>query len=387
MLRRRARDSEEERTFHIIGTAHVSKRSIDEVRRVITALRPDTVCVELCATRYEALTDPSRWSRLDVAQVIREGRVPFVLASLGLQVFQRRIGARLGVSPGAELLAAVDAAREVGATVVLADRDVQATLRRTWHNIGLVRRVLLVLGLGASLLHEDDIDEAEVEALKNRERIADAMTELARAMPEVKVPLIDERDHYLASRIEETGGRVVVAIIGAAHVDGVLESVGATVDREALSSLPAPSVGMRSLPWLAPAFALAVVASGLVRGGTPWLALAGAWALPTACAGALFTLFAGGTFASVVAALVLTPLTTLTPRGAARAVVGLVEAWRRKPSVHHAGALGREVFTLGEAWRNPAGRTLFVAMCAGIGGGMGAIAAAVWVAYLVALSV
>lgn len=124
------------RSIFIVGTAHVSPRSVEEVTRVITRLVPDTVCVELDQARYEALVDDSRFRRLDLFQIIREKRVLFLLASLALSAYQRRIGERMGVRPGAELLAAVEAARSVGAELVLADRDIQATLKRTWRSLG-----------------------------------------------------------------------------------------------------------------------------------------------------------------------------------------------------------------------------------------------------------
>src|SRR5690606_31528412 len=139
--------SYQDKEILLIGTAHVSKRSVDEVRRVILEERPDTVCVELDAGRYKMLMDKSVWQKLDVFQVIRQKRVLFLLSSLALGAYQRRMGEKLGVSPGAELLAGVEAAEEVGAEVVLADRDVQATLKRTWANLSFWDKIQMSSGL------------------------------------------------------------------------------------------------------------------------------------------------------------------------------------------------------------------------------------------------
>jgi len=115
----------------IVGTAHVSQRSVDEVREVIEQVRPDSVCVELDKTRHDALVDEARWRKLDIFQVIRQKKVLMLMASLALAAFQRRLGDKLGVKPGAEMLAALQKAKEIDAQVVLADRDIQATLKRT----------------------------------------------------------------------------------------------------------------------------------------------------------------------------------------------------------------------------------------------------------------
>ncbi len=91
------------RTVYLVGTAHISKKSIEEVRHTIETVRPDTVCVELCATRFNAMFDPDRWRKLNIFQVIRDRKVLFLLANLTLSAYQRRLGEKLGVEPGAEL--------------------------------------------------------------------------------------------------------------------------------------------------------------------------------------------------------------------------------------------------------------------------------------------
>src|SRR5687767_10563802 len=91
-------------TYHIVGTAHVSEKSVEEVREVILRLKPEVVCVELCQGRYDALTQDRAFRDLDVFKVIREGKALYLLAHLALSSYQRRMGAALGVKPGAELL-------------------------------------------------------------------------------------------------------------------------------------------------------------------------------------------------------------------------------------------------------------------------------------------
>ncbi len=381
-VRRRAKngDPESERTFHILGTAHVSQKSIEEVREVIRKVRPDTVCVELDKMRYEALTDDTRWRKLDIFQVIRDGKVLFLMASLALQSFQKRIGEKLGVRPGAELLAAVEIAEEIGAKVVLADRDVQATLKRTWRNLSFVSKGKLLAALVGSLFDSTELEEEEIEALKNRDQITDAMSQLAEAMPEVKGPLIDERDQYLMSAVEDAPGKVVVAVVGAAHVDGMTRHLGKSVDRDKLSEIPQPSLISRSLKWLIPTIILGAFAWGIYH--HDWQdvqKMIYAWLLPNAIVAGLFTLLAGGKILSVITAIVASPITSLNPTIGAGMVVGLVEAWLRKPTVADCERLGSEVTTLAGMRKNPVSHIFMVAIAATMGSALGAYIGATWV--------
>jgi pheromone shutdown protein TraB len=99
-------------------------------------VRPDSVCVELCKPRYDSLTNPEAWRKLDILSVLREGKAHLLLGSLIMTAFQRRIASQLGVKPGAEMVAAIECAREQGAQLVLADRRIEITLKRTAARLG-----------------------------------------------------------------------------------------------------------------------------------------------------------------------------------------------------------------------------------------------------------
>jgi pheromone shutdown-related protein TraB len=383
IIRRATDGSGDERVFHIIGTAHVSRKSVDEVRQVIAEVKPDTVCVELDKMRYEALTDDTRWRKLDIFNVIKQRKVLFLMASLALQTYQKRLGEQLGSKPGAELVAAVHAAEAIGAEVVLADRDVQATLRRCWANLGFFTKGKLLAGLFYSVFEADEIDEEQIEALKDREHIGDMMSEFAKALPEVKVPLIDERDQYLMSKIEDSPGNVIVAVVGAGHVEGMTKWVGKTVDREALSTVPPPSVWTKAIKWVIPVVMLAAFYWGYrEHQGEGLERMVYAWILPNAVFAGLFTLIAGGKLLSVLTAIVASPITSLNPTVGAGMVVGLVEAWLRKPTVEDCEKLGKEVTTLKGMYNNPFSRILIVAIAATFGSALGAYAGAGLVLWL-----
>lgn len=229
-------------TYHVLGTAHVSQRSIADVEQAIATLAPDLVCVELDATRRDALLGNTPRPRL--LEVARRHGVVFAIAQLALSSYQRRIGKRLGVKPGAELLAAIRAAEARAIPVELVDRDVHVTLARAWAALTLPQRALVTGAFVVALARAggDDISREMIEQLKEQRALSDLLAELAKALPTVKAPLIDERDAYMASKLVEVGGgrRAVLAVVGAAHVPGIaghLRGVAA-IDRAPLLAIP-----------------------------------------------------------------------------------------------------------------------------------------------------
>jgi pheromone shutdown-related protein TraB len=375
-------------TFHVVGTAHVSAHSVDEVRQIIARVRPDAVCVELDQRRHDALTRDSAFRDLDVRGAVREGRALYVLAQLALAAYQRRIGARLGIKPGAELLAAIDAAAAAGIPVELIDRDIDITLKRTWRNLGLWRRIALFASLfvggDSDPRSSEPINAQMIEDLKQPRALSDMLTELGRAVPEIKQPLIDERDQYLASRLAEVGRglRSVVAVVGAAHVPGICAQLGTPIDRAALEQVPPPSRLWRALQWLVPiAFAAALV-HGWRSDPARLAAMLRAWILPTAIGAAGGTLIAGGSPWSVAAALGSAPLAALHPSLSTGMVVGRVEAWWRRPTLTDRERLGDDLQSPAGFRRNPVTRILLVAIASSLGTALGFWFAVGWLVRL-----
>jgi len=380
-----------ETTFYLVGTAHVSQRSVEEVRAVIALLEPDVVCVELDQARHDALTKDSAFRELDVFKVVREGRTLYLLAHLALSSYQRRIGASLGIKPGAELLAAVHAARERSIPVELIDRDINITLKRTWRNLGLWKRSTLLSSLLVGWETGDEGDKAEpiteqtIEQLKETKALSEMLHELGRAVPEIKAPLIDERDQYLASKLTDAGAgrRKVVAVVGAAHVPGMTAQLGQPIDRAALERIPPASLVWRAIKWLIPILFLVALVWGWQRSETTSLAeMMLAWILPTSIGAGALTLLAGGSILSVLSALVVAPIAAIHPLLGTGMVVGVVEAWRRKPSVADCERLPEDIQTLKGFWRNPVTRILLIAVASGIGTAVGFWVGVGWVASL-----
>lgn len=374
-----------DRTFYIIGTAHISAESVAEVEQVIEEVQPDTVCVELCQTRFNALTDENRWQKLDIFKVIREGKTLFLLANLAISSYQRRLGAELGVKPGAEMLAAIKKADELGAKVELVDREIAVTLKRTWRNVGFFKKFTLLGAILEGMVRRKGVDAEEIEKLKQQANLSEMLDEFARVMPEVKKPLIDERDEYLMSSIEDAPGKKIVAVVGAGHVPGMKQIFGKPVDRKTLDQLPPKRRYLSLLKWLIPALLVAAFFLGYSKHeGETVAQMLKAWILPNSIFCAVLTAAAGGKLLSIVIAFGASPITSLNPLLGAGLVVGLAEAWFRKPTVEDCERINDDVQSLRGVYKNPFTRVLLVAVAATLGSAMGAWIGLAWVSWIVA---
>ena len=213
------------------------------IRQQIEEYEPDVVAVELCKSRYDALVSDRRLDKEGLLKVIKEGKAPMVLMQSLLSAEQRKLGINEGQQPGAELLAAVEAANEVGCEVVLVDRDIQTTLRRAWKRMKLREKWRLL----TSLLDDEELDEdVDVnDLLEDGDLLSSMMEELKGFSPGAGEVLIDERDTYIASKLLGIqSGRKVLAVLGAGHLNGVSEKISSgplSIDSSWLEDVPSPS--------------------------------------------------------------------------------------------------------------------------------------------------
>jgi pheromone shutdown-related protein TraB len=368
----------EGREIFLVGTAHVSKKSVAEVRQVIDELKPDVVCVELDAARYDSLRDDSGWRGLDARDILRSDRAGLFLASLLFAGFQKRLGDRLGVRPGMEMLAAVEEARRTGANVVLADREIQATLMRCYRSLGPVDRMKVLLILVMLPFTASEIDEAEVEKLKDREKMGDVMEAFAREMPALGLPLIEERDRYLMASVQEAGGKRIVAVVGAAHVPGMSRRLGQHADRAALSVIPPRSALAAALEWVPCLAVLALVAWGFARGPFRVVRVLELVAAPSAVITGICAAVAGASALTAISAALLSPLTLILPLLRVGPLSGLLELRRRSPTAADNARIRDDVLSPGAARKNSFLRPLLIAVATAVGRSLGGAIGIAW---------
>ena len=343
------------RTFILVGTAHVSRESVDLVREVVERERPDRVCVELDAQRYEALSHRAQWENLDLKQVIRKRQLATLLINLLLASYQKKLGGKLGVQPGAELLGAIEVAEELEIPHTLCDRTIRITLLRAWRSMGLVQKWKLLSAILAGVFTEAELTEDDLRRLRQQDVLSEMMQELAGFMPGLKRVLIDERDAYMAETIRASEGDRVVAVVGAGHLEGIRAALetGATSSIEELETLPPPSSAGKWIGWGIPAAIVTAIAWIAFHKGA---AVAGDnlqfWILANGIPSAIGAAIALAHPLTIVAAFVGAPITSLTPVIGAGYVTAAVQAWMQPPLVRDFQTLSEDASRFRRWWSN-----------------------------------
>ena len=369
------------RKITLVGTAHVSAQSINEVTNTIMAIKPDCVAVELDEKRADSIQNGQKFSELDIVKVIREGKVFLVLANLILSSFQKRMGQNIGVKPGDEMLAAINVAAEMGIPTTMVDRPVQVTLRRAWAKNSFFGKMGLLASLLASAFSKEEVDESEIEALKQKNEMDSMMASLSEEMPVIKEVLIDERDKYLASKIWESQGNNIVAVLGAGHLSGVeahLNKIAGgteTSDVSAISEVPNKKSATKFIGWLIPAIIIAFIAAGFVYGGRrAGTAMLSTWILWNGIPSAVLSVVALAHPLTIIVSFLAAPFTSLCPFIGVGFVSGIVQAMVCKPRVKDMENLSEDVQSIKGFYRNRILRVLLVFILSSVGSSIGTFA-------------
>ena len=358
----------------LIGTAHISKESIVEVEEAIEEYQPDSVCVELCASRFESIRNADRWKQMDIVKVVKDGKAPMLMANLILTAFQKKMGDKLGVKPGAEMIAAIDKAEEVDAEIVLADRDMTVTLKRAWGGLSFWEKTKLMFQILFGIVDSPDITEEEVESLKQSDMLTEAIEAMSKELPGIRTTLIDERDQYLAAKISDAPGSVVVAAVGAAHVPGIKKHLGKSINLSELEVLPPTRRLGKYLKWIIPMIIIGLIGYGFWGMNTDVsLEMIKRWILANGVLSAIGAAIAGGHILTILAAFVAAPITSLNPTIAAGWVSGLTEAWIRKPKVKDFENLATDITSVKGFRKNVITRILLVVVLSNLGSTIGTI--------------
>lgn len=373
-------DVEIDRTvIRLLGTAHVSRSSVVAVRNEIDSGEWDIVAIELCPSRYKAFEDPDALQKMDLFQVIKTGQAPMVTAMLAMSAFQQRIADQFDIEPGAEMHAAIKHARDKGCALELIDREIGTTLKRIYRNVPWWRRFYLFSGLVTSVVVHEEIEEDDIERLKEGDLLETTFAQFAETASEIYEPLISERDRFMAAKLRQLVGkdpRRILAVVGAGHLRGLERELrSASCDPNAtiaeLSSIPPGSRWVKTIPWLIVALVLVGFTVGFYRSPELGFKLVVEWVVINGGLSALGAAIAGGHILTVISAFVAAPITSLNPTIGAGFVTALVEAYLRKPTVGDFSKLRTDASSF-RGWRhNRVARTLLVFVLSTLGSAVG----------------
>ena len=360
----------------LLGTAHISLESAELVERVIREERPDTVSVELCYSRYRSMTKKKQWEETDIVKVIKEKKSFLLLSNLLMAHFQKRLGKKLGIQPGEEMLRAIQSAQAVNAHIHLADRDIRTTLSRAWRLMSLWTRLKLAVQLIVSMGDMDKLEQADIERMKQTDVLETLLSEIGETLPELRHILIDERDQYLAQKIRTAPGQSIVAVVGAGHVPGIRYWWQRPVDVESLEQVPPKGRAGALLKWVIPSAILAMIIAGFfVSGPAAGTRMIKWWVLANAVFAGIGASMVLAHPLTILSAIVASPVTSLNPMIAAGWVSGLAEAFLRKPKVRDFERLPEDISSLKGFWRNKITRILLVVVFTNLGSSLGAVVA------------
>jgi pheromone shutdown-related protein TraB len=361
----------EQREIILLGTAHISKESVNLVRSTIATEKPDSVCVELDEKRLKTLEDGERWKDLDLKDVLKKKQMSSLIVNLVLASYQKRMGESTGVEPGTELKATVEEARICNANLILADRDVKITLRRSWASTPFFRKFKLFLALIGSIFEtEEKPSEEELSEMRDQDSLSIMMEDFGKVFPEIKRILISERDQFLAGRILKAEGKKVLAVVGAGHLQGIksiVENGQEIPSEEDLCKIPPPSKLGVVIGWGIPAIIiLSLIYIGVERGADKVADSIYLWILCTgvfAAAGAACAL--AHPFA-IAAALFLAPLTGLTPLIGVGMFTAFIQAYFCPPRVSEMETAAEDIWKLSRWWKNRFTRVILAFIMPGL---------------------
>jgi len=374
-------ESPKTQSLKIIGTAHVSNKSIEEVKEAILETKPDVVAVELDLNRYNNLKAEESGEKenkeFNIREIIKSDQLTIFLVSGFLSYMQKKIGDEVGVKPGAEMMAAVEAAEEVGAQVALIDRNIQITLKRALNQMSIWEKLKFVYGLLGSLFSDDEEAKEDIEKIKEGDTLAEVMEYFQEMSPKAYNVLVNERDAYMARMLLDIPDENVVAVVGAGHQKGIKEYMDSPEKIPPItellkiekSRLPLGKVLLFSIPAVfVVIFVLAFINGINIKTGLlEFVLLTGGF-------GFIGSLLAGSKIYSAITAFIVSPVTVIHPLLASGWFAGIVEAKLRKVSVEDLAELPKcEGFR--DLWKNKLFRVLLVVIGANLGTTIGTLIA------------
>lgn len=373
-----------ESTITILGTAHVSRASADKAQELIESKQHDVICIELCQSRFNAMTDPNALAKMDLFDVIRSGKASMVTASLALGSYQQRMAEQLGIEPGLEMKTSIKHAKELDLPLVVIDREVGTTLKRVYHNVPFWKRLYIIAGLFTSVVSRETVSEEEIEKLKTGDLLETTFAQFSEDANDLFVPLIDERDRYMTAKLLQTlkdhPGKNLLAVVGAGHVKGMTNylqkhsedsSYNASNVITELDVIPKKRSWFKLIPWIIVALVILGFYLGFQKGPEMGWSLIWQWIVINGSLSALGAAIAGAHILTIITAFIAAPITSLNPTIGAGMVTAAMELFIRKPTVNDFSDLRKDTSSAWGWRKNRVARILLIFVLSSLGSAIG----------------
>lgn len=370
----------EDKEIILVGTAHISKESVILVEKTIEEEQPDFIGVELDNERLHQLISGKKWEEMDIINIIKSGKGYLFLLNILLSNMQKQLGEVVGVKPGSEMLAAIKKSSEIKKPISLLDRDIKITLKRAFVLMTLREKIKLGIGIIGGIFKGssgEKINAEKIEELKKDDLINKLMKELGKQMPSIKKVLVDERDEYIAEMIRKIPGKKIVAVVGAGHLNGIIEILkkNKKVDLQKITQIPKKTSYLKYLKWIIPILFIIIFASLFYfKGIETTIEAFILWFLVNGIFSALGAIIARAHIISVIVAFFAAPFTSIHPAFAAGWFAAASETKFNPPRVKDFHNLG-EVGSIKSFYSNKVTHILLVAAIVNIGSVIGTIIA------------
>lgn len=351
----------------LVGTAHVSKESVRDVEETILKEKPAYVALELCEPRFEALTEKKKWENTPITELIKGNKAFFLLGYSLLSSFERKLSEKTGVRPGDEMLAGANAAKKVGAKVVLVDRPIAITLKRAWKSAGIREKLRIAKEFLFSMFGGEEITAEEIEELKKEDVLSEMMKELSKIAPSAKKVLIDERDEYIAGKLRELDKKTV-AVVGKGHKKGIEELLKnpKKTDFSKLEEIPKSRFKWSWIFCIITGATIGLLIAAGLNSPEKLFQYGLLWCMLHIVMSTIMGIISMAHPLSIIAGALSSPITAILPTVAAGWVAGIVEAKLRKPTVKDFEGL-RDLQGIRGFWKNKFTHLLLVVSLINIG--------------------
>lgn len=363
-------------SLEIVPTAHISDKSIENVKEVIYDKKPEIVAIELDVGRFQGLIDQQngikREQKFDLKSMLKASNLTVTLVSSFLSSMQRRMGEEVGVKPGSEMLEAYNLAKEVNADVALIDRNIQVTLKRTINGMSLKEKIIFIYELLKSFVMDDEIEDdlkEEVELLKQEDTIVEVMNYFKESSPGGYNALVHERDAYMAYNLKSLEDYNVVAVVGAGHKEGIVNYLNnsdtipelSTINYVKESKISILQIILYLIPIIFVLLFILAFFQGInIQGGLlNYVLFAGGGAF-------IGSLLVGSKIQSAIVAFVVAPITVIHPLLAAGWFSGLVEGKLRRVGWDDMHSLA-DFDSVKDLWHNQLFRVILVVLGTNLG--------------------
>ena len=353
------------RKVTVIGTAHISEESKQEVRDTIREVQPDVVGVELDENRLKSLREDSGWKDLDISEAIKDGQAPLLSMNLLLSIYQRHLGLEEGMMPGQELLEAVEVAEEEGLDYQLIDRDINETLSRAFSQLSIWEKFKIM----ASFFIPGE-EEVNIEDITQQNMLDTLVDELKDEYPTLDRVFLQERNTYMAEKLLEKDFDHAVAVVGAAHVDGMIDDL----KRNAEYSVE----NKRGIPWSKifsyglPAAIIVGIAFSFYSGFSEGMTNLSVWFASNSVLAMIGAMIARSHILTWIVSFISSPFTSLNPMLPAGLVAAYTESKLHPPTVGELEDISK-ITRYRDLWGNQVGRIILTFLLVNLGSGGAAI--------------